>query len=410
MMTNIGRGALAGFLVAVAGFTGCTSSGGGGTGGTGGGAGRGGAGAGASGNGGSSGATDGAADNGGSTGQAGADAGTAGDSGVAGSASSTDAGGQDGVSATMATLFVPDDIDEVVYRYNISQGGDAVYSGAIPTSKAYAVALNAAGELFVGSYAQMGTVSRFLSPLDAPVPNGTISGVGLVYPDVMTFVDEELWVPGTAPDCGTEAATLVRLGFDAQGHASMAGTIPTGTTGATRGMAWSAATRDLYVSQCGSPGAVQHFRVANDHSLSPLSPPTSTAMYNPAGVVVSPWGELFITSEGTATTSTHGNTVLRFLVDAQGNPTANGSIQGNGMDSPTGIAFAPWGELFVGNNSNQSVSRFTFDATHAASANGAFKLIAAQNNAIAAGTAFITIVAGSSSGLPTDAGLADDGG
>jgi hypothetical protein len=56
------------------------------------------------------------------------------------------------------------------------------------------------------------------------------------------------------------------------------------------------------------------------------------------------------------------------------------------------------------------VSRFTFDATHAASANGAFKLMAAQNNAIAAGTAFITIVAGSSSGLPTDAGLADDGG
>jgi hypothetical protein len=47
---------------------------------------------------------------------------------------------------------------------------------------------------------------------------------------------------------------------------------------------------------------------------------------------------------------------------------------GNGLNTPIGLAFAPWGELFIVNQGDASISRFTFDASHAAVPNGNFKL------------------------------------
>ena len=73
------------------------------------------------------------------------------------------------------------------------------------------------------------------------------------------------------------------------------------------------------------------------------------------------------------------NTVSRFLIDAQGNATSNGTITGNGLSSPAGLALAPWGELFVSNENVRTISRFTFDSTHQAIANGVFSVPSAQD-------------------------------
>jgi DNA-binding beta-propeller fold protein YncE len=179
---------------------------------------------------------------------------------------------------------------------------------------------------------------------------------------------------GAALDCGSEPATLTRLAFDAQGSASVAGTVTPGMTGADRGIAWDPKTRTLFVSQCGPAYAIQHYHVATDHTVTSLAPITGTGIYNPGGMIVAPWGELLVANEGTAATELHGNSLSRFSLDAQGNVTANGTITGSALDSPFGLAFAPWGDLFVFNNSNATLARFAFDASHAATQTGAFQL------------------------------------
>ena len=307
-----------------------------------------------------------------------------------------------GIAGT-ATLFIPDDLDNVIYRYNITLDADPVLTATIPNNLAYAPAVRSTGELFVANYLQAGTVSRFLSPLGNPIANGTIANVGIIYPDTMLFVDDELWVPNTAPDCSTGAASLVRLGFDSQGNASAVGTVTSGLIGANRGMAWGPTTRDLFISQCNTPYTIQHYRVASDHSVTMLTPITGNGIYNPAGMVVAPWGELLVSNEGTASSAVHGSSILRFLIDAQGNVTPNGAITGNGMDSPWGLAFTPWGELIACNNAAGTLSRFTFNAAHAATPNGTFQLVA-HHVLLVSGTAAIAIVPGASTMIQTDGG------
>jgi len=64
------------------------------------------------------------------------------------------------------------------------------------------------------------------------------------------------------------------------------------------------------------------------------------------------------------------NRIDRFVFDSFGNPSANGSIFGNGLANPHGMAFNQSGELFVANPDGASVSRFTFDSTGTAIPNG----------------------------------------
>ena len=67
---------------------------------------------------------------------------------------------------------------------------------------------------------------------------------------------------------------------------------------------------------------------------------------------------------------------MRFSLDAEGNATANGTITGNGIDTPIGLAFTPWGELLVLNGASvPSVSRFTFDTSRGAAPSGKFQIV-----------------------------------
>ena len=301
---------------------------------------------------------------------------------VPGGLGRTDGGGSSGT--TEATMFLPSNGGATVDRYGITANADPVLSATLSAASPTGMALRSTGELFVADNSG-GTISRFLSPLSTPMANGTITGVGLSAPQEMRFVDDELWIvnPG--------ASNVVRLAFDTQGSASLAGTVGGSTLVGGRGMLWNAATRDLYVSLY-STNTIQHFRVASDHTVTSLTPITGNGLSTPHGMAITSWGELLVANGG-------GTSLSRFTIDALGNATPNGSIQGNGIATPIGLAVAPWGELFVANNGGV-VSRFSFtlDSSHAAWPQGTFKT--------ATSLGWILIVPSASTRLSGDGGLA----
>ena len=325
--------------------------------------------------------------------------------GAGGGAAGSGAGDSD-----VATMFLSDGISSAVYRYEVRPGADPVLNDTITVTApggpaaqqtATGMAMNADGELFVANYSS-GSIFRFLSPLGTPVANGSAVVTGIVNPEEIRFVDDELWVPNVTLDCSTTPESIVRIAFDAQGAASAAGTVTTGSVGANRGMLWVPATRDLYVSQCASVNAIQHYRVAADRTATALTPITGSELNNPEGMVVTSWSELIVANSGPA--SNPGTSLLRLTVDAQGNATQNGLISGNGLNFPVGLAFTPWGELFAVNEATGTISRFTFDATHAAVPDGVVD-IPGPTVTSEGGLAWILIVPGASSTV--DGGVSD---
>jgi len=161
-----------------------------------------------------------------------------------------------------------------------------------------------------------------------------------------TFVDDELWVtdPGNL--------NIVRLSFNSQGQAAVAGTLD--NLPMAGAILWDPTKRIVYITQSFTGTTIWHYQVATDHALTALPP--ITGVPHPESMVVMPWGELFSGNFDTSTLS-------RFSIDAQGNATPNGTVTGNGLSHPVGLALAPWGELFVSNQSTGTISRFRFDSS-----------------------------------------------
>lgn len=266
--------------------------------------------------------------------------------------------------AVAATLFASNDLSGAVYRYTIARGIAPVPAGSIAAPSANGLAVRGStGELFVSDFAGA-TISRFLSPAGTPRANGRITGLaGAMFVEELRFVDDELWVVSSDLAGSATPAPLLRVAFDAQGAASVAGTVADGMTAANRGMLWNPVTRELFVSQCCASSSVQRLRVAADHTVTALPAITSADLRNPHGMVMTAWGELVVTSDDL-------DALARFAFDAQGAPVPNGTITGNGLAHPVGLAIAPWGEIFAANQSTGTISRFTFDAARAAVANG----------------------------------------
>lgn len=352
---------------------------------------------------------------GGSDAAAGSGGGSGAGGGGGGSAGGA-AGGTSGASGSeVATMFLSDGISSAVYRYALRPGVDPVLNDTITVtapggtgaqSTLTGMAMSSAGELFVGDLST-GGIFRFLSPLGTPTANGSVVVAGITTVEEIRFVDDELWVPNvTAAACSTTPESIVRVGFDAQGTASLAGTVTAaGSIGANRGMLWVPATRDLYISQCYPVDTIQHYRIAADDTATLLTPITGNGLNNPSGLVLTPWGELLVANAGLA--GSPGMALLRFTLDSQGNATANGTIPGNGLNLPIEIAFAPWGELFAVNQGTGTVSRFTFDSAHAAVANGTFP-IPGPTVAQSGGLGLILIVPGASSAVDGGIDAASD--
>jgi hypothetical protein len=268
-------------------------------------------------------------------------------------------------SRSVATIFLSHAINNAIYRYAISPGADPVLSATISAMRPEGLAMNANGELFAAS--EDGSVLRFTTPLATPTSNGKLENLGVVDPEQMAFVDDELWIPSTNyTTCVTTASSITRVAFDAAGVGTVAGTVQaSGIVTAGRGVWWDAPSRTLYLSDCHAVDTIQTYQVANAKTISALATATGSGINNPHGMIVAPWGELFVSNAGAAQ-------ILRFVIGPTGALAANGNISGNGLSFPIGLAFAPWGELFVVDQGTGSLSRFTFDAAHVASPNGIF--------------------------------------
>lgn len=309
------------------------------------------------------------------------------DGGSGGTAGSADAGANSGGTGGAATftvgdaisgpsgsvmMFVPDDLAGALYRYAIMPGADPVLTATIPVPSASSVAMSPKGELFTSTTSPP-QIYKVTSPLAIPTVKGPLaiggqSVLGRFDIKTLFFVDDDLGL--TSP--GMSNAWFLR--FDTQGSPAISWGLPgMAALPSCAGVLWNPATRVLYVSQLfPSGGTIQAYRIGGDHSTTRLADITGNGLGGPDGLAFSPWGELFVANY-------YAGTISRFTLDAQGSATANGTLAGNGMTNPTSVAFAPWGELFVGNQGTGTLSRFTFDAAHASAGQGTFQTACKAN-------------------------------
>lgn len=326
--------------------------------------------------------------------------GASGGAGAAGGSAMSVGGAAGGGAVATATVFVSDSINNAVYRFNVTPASDPVATGVLhPGFQPAGIGLAPTGELLVADDVEGGAIARYAAPLTTLTPNGTITGLGTSRVWDMALADGEVWASNSTLDCSTTPEGIVRIAFDAQGTASVAGTIATGLLGADRGILWVPGTRTLFVGQCYPVNVIQRYQVAADETVTAGAPLTGNGISNPEGLVIAPWGELLVPNFGNGSggmASGPGHELLRYVLDAQGNPTPNGAIEGNGLNGPCYGAFTPWGELLVTNTADATLSRFTFDASHVAIAHGTFPLGAAPSPNGNFGVCPIIIVPGAS--------------
>lgn len=106
----------------------------------------------------------------------------------------------------------------------------------------------------------------------------------------------------------------------------------------------------------------------------PTIPATAgTNLNNPVTTAFNSTGELFVGNRHSGQIGTDG-TIARFLFDDDGNYIPNGTISGNGLSNVHGLDFSPTGELFAISYRGDQISRFTFDLMGNATANGTLTL------------------------------------
>jgi WD40 repeat protein len=224
------------------------------------------------------------------------------------------------------------------------------------------VAFSPWGELFVGNRhgnvgGGVGSISRFtFDGAGNFIPNGTITA-GLEAVHGMAFSPSgELFAANHALN------TISRFTFDEAKSAIPNGTVSTPGGNVTLGVSFSP-SGEMFVA---SDGSTEIQRFVFD-PLSTLAIPNGTLTIPGIPGTVSPHfltfngdGELFIPDQA-------NSTVYRYTFDAGGVPSANGTI---GVANVQGLAFSPSGELFASNHGGGGISRFTFDAGGAAVPNG----------------------------------------
>lgn len=277
-------------------------------------------------------------------------------------------------NAQTATFFAAKDnaTEYEVFRYQVTPTTAPVLQATITDSSLIyplGLTLSPAGELFVVNQGtQGGSVTHFLNPTGASAFNGNIS-TGSEATFYGAFRGNELFVV-------QRVSGVLRFILDpGTGTVTPNGQIPiTPTIGEFRGVV-VAPWGELFVSESGGNQTIIH-RFTFDQSGNAYENTTGISDVNVGGthgMAFSPWGELFVTSPS-------NNTIGRFIFDAGRNAAFNGSISEGNLSVPLDLAFAPWGELFVGNclcqpipvapGAYPGIARITFDAAHHPSNNG----------------------------------------
>lgn len=225
------------------------------------------------------------------------------------------------------SLFLASTTRNVLNRYDVEPTGSPTLSTHIVTPSPSGIAFGPTGELFVGNALTSDTVSRFLDPLGTPVAHGTIAGVDL--PEEILFRQGELFVVNQG------GADIARFTFDSAQNASPHGVI-TGLETNERGIAWNPVTDELFVSECCGSDRIDRFVFDSSGHASPNGRITGGGLSSPHGMAFSPWGELFVANGS-------GDSISLFTFDVLGNASPSGTITGNGLNMPIGLRFSPWG-------------------------------------------------------------------
>jgi hypothetical protein len=218
-------------------------------------------------------------------------------------------------------LFVVNDGGSVVNRYSVSGPGKApVFMDSLPSDFNAWELTYGDGDLYIANRVS-NTITHYtgvlgpspvaLANIDQNNPTGPSfdSPHGVAHGGPFGNGDELFVTPGT----GTTIANLRRF------------TVTPGVSAVTEG--------------AGSPQ------------------PTYTPSRD---VVVSPWGELFLVTSSSAFLG-GVPAVVRYTF-GPGGFAYNGEFSSPTFNNPHGIAFSPWGELFVA-NANNTISRFSFTST-----------------------------------------------
>lgn len=237
------------------------------------------------------------------------------------------------------------------------------------------------GELFVSTSSQHpylfeerpGFVRRYAAPYGVSHFSGDLGAGALVTPHGLAFRGDEL----LATDPGNNRVRRYRFG--PRGEPEELPSI-TSSGFVNEAVRWVVAKPDgseVLVSQCicGGVNNVRRFRFEPNGSFSDqgLLP---GSFNNPHGMAFSPWGELFTANsdrvlEGSQFTNWF---ISRHTFAPEGTPNSNGSITHPKLHGSIALAFSPWGELFVNNQTASSITRFVFTPDHVPVYNGTISL------------------------------------
>ncbi len=270
-----------------------------------------------------------------------------------------------------------------VLGYSVTTGS-AVLTRAI-RDPAINIALDVAfsrwGELFISTSSQHpylfeerpGFVRRLVPPYGVDSFNGDLGVGALVTPHGLAFRNDEL----LATDVGHNRVRRYRFGPRGEAEELSPITSPGLVNEAIRWVTARPDGSEVFVSQCNCSGQnnVRRFRAETNGTFTDLGL-LPGSFNNPHGMAFSPWGELFTANsdlvlQGPQYTNWY---ITRHTFDSNGVPQFNGSFSHTNLRGSLTLAFSPWGELFVNNQTASNITRFVFSLAHEPVFNGSISL------------------------------------
>lgn len=218
-----------------------------------------------------------------------------------------------------------------------------------------------------------GFVRRYAVPYGVSQITGDLGTGTLVTPHGLAFRGDEL----LATDPGNNQVR--RYSFGPRGEPLELPPISS-TRFINEAIRWVIANpngSDVFVSQCNCGGVnnILRFRAETNGLFTELGP-LPGSFNNPHGMAFSPWGEMFTANTDRLIEAPEENSgfITRHTFDADGSPRSNGTFTHPSLSGPVTLAFSPWGELFINNQSVSNITRFTFTADHTPVYNGTIQL------------------------------------
>ena len=280
------------------------------------------------------------------------------------------AAGQCGASDLFLVSAQGQNSTNEVYRYSVA-GPDspATYVLTMTGSELlqpFGITFDNNGEMYVTNRASFGgTPSLALSsqPLESsPVFDSTYTDGTFRFPHGIAYANGRLFIVQTSVSGSpSDPGWVSRYSIQSDAVPVFLGLIP--SMGTARGIAVHPFTGEVFVTQCCGVNRID--RYIFDSAGNPVSNGSisGNGLANPHGMAFSQSGELFVADPDSGSVS-------RFIFDGAGNAIPNGLIEGN--DGAIGVAFSSWGELFVSSIFQPTVYRWIFDEAGNAVANGSF--------------------------------------